>query len=106
MSNAPDRNIGLKLVQITESAALAAAPWMGRNKKNEADKAAVYAMRLMLNSIEMDGVVVIGEGEKDKAPMLFNGERIGKHDSGKDVPLYDLTVDPIDGTRPLALGLP
>ncbi|HZQ10403.1 MAG TPA: class II fructose-bisphosphatase [Anaerolineae bacterium] len=106
MSNAPDRNIGLELVRVTESAALAAAPWMGRNKKNEADKAAVDAMRLMLNSIEMDGVVVIGEGEKDKAPMLFNGERIGKHDSGKDVPLCDLAVDPIDGTRPLALGLP
>lgn len=106
MSNAPDRNIGLELVRVTESAALAAAPWMGRNKKNEADKAAVDAMRLMLNSIQMDGVIVIGEGEKDQAPMLYNGEQIGKHDSGIDVPACDLAVDPIDGTRPLALGLP
>lgn len=106
MSNAPDRNIGLELVRVTESAALAAARWMGRNKKNEADKAAVDAMRLMLNSIEMDGVIVIGEGEKDKAPMLFNGERLGRQDSGRDVPQCDLAVDPIDGTRLLALGLP
>ena len=106
MSNAPDRNIGLELVRVTESAALAAAPWMGRNKKNEADKAAVDAMRLMLNTVEMDGVIVIGEGEKDKAPMLFNGERIGNYNAGWDVPKCDLAVDPIDGTRPLALGLP
>ncbi len=106
MSNAPDRNIGLELVRVTESAALAAAPWMGRNKKNDADKAAVDAMRLMLNTIEMDGVIVIGEGEKDKAPMLFNGERLGNYDSGRAVPKCDLAVDPIDGTRPLALGLP
>lgn len=106
MSNAPDRNIGLELVRVTESAALAAAPWMGRNAKNDADKAAVDAMRLMLNSIEMDGVIVIGEGEKDKAPMLFNGERLGNYAHGRDVPLCDLAVDPIDGTRPLALGLP
>jgi fructose-1,6-bisphosphatase II len=105
MSNAPDRNIGLELVRVTESAALAAAPWMGRNKKIEADKAAVDAMRLMLNTIAMDGVIVIGEGEKDKAPMLFNGEQIGDTGSG-DVPKCDLAVDPIDGTRPLALGLP
>ncbi len=106
MSSAPDRNIGLELVRVTESAALAAAPWMGRNKKNEADKAAVDAMRLMLNTVEMDGVIVIGEGEKDKAPMLFNGERIGNYNAGWDVPKCDLAVDPIDGTRPLALGLP
>lgn len=106
MSNAPDRNIGLELVRVTESAALAAAPWMGRNKKIEADKAAVDAMRLMLNTVEMDGVIVIGEGEKDEAPMLFNGERLGNYDSGRDVPRCDLAVDPIDGTRPLALGLP
>lgn len=102
----PDRNIGLELVRVTESAALAAAPWMGRNKKNEADKAAVDAMRLMLNTIEMDGMIVIGEGEKDKAPMLFNGERVGDYGVGRPVPLCDLAVDPIDGTRPLALGLP
>ncbi|OQY97144.1 MAG: fructose-bisphosphatase class II [Chloroflexi bacterium UTCFX4] len=106
MSIAPDRNIGLELVRVTESAALAAAPWMGRNRKNDADKAAVDAMRLMLNTIEMDGVIVIGEGEKDKAPMLFNGERIGNYNSGRAVPKCDLAVDPIDGTRPLALGLP
>ncbi len=106
MSSIPDRNIGLELVRVTEAAALAAAPWMGRNKKNEADKAAVDAMRLMLNTIEIDGVIVIGEGEKDKAPMLFNGERIGNHNSGREVPRCDLAVDPIDGTRPLALGLP
>ncbi len=106
MSNAPDRNIGLELVRVTESAALAAAPWMGRNKKIEADGAAVDAMRLMLNTVEMDGVIVIGEGEKDKAPMLFNGERIGNYNVSWDVPKCDLAVDPIDGTRPLALGMP
>lgn len=106
MSSAPDRNIGLELVRVTESAALAAAPWMGRNKKMEADKAAVDAMRLMLNTVEMDGIIVIGEGEKDKAPMLFNGERLGNYNAGWDVPKCDLAVDPIDGTRPLALGLP
>lgn len=106
MSNAPDRNIGLELVRVTESAALAAAPWMGRNKKIEADKAAVDAMRLMLNTVEMDGVIVIGEGEKDEAPMLYNGERLGNYGAGRQVPRCDLAVDPIDGTRPLALGLP
>lgn len=106
MSTAPDRNIGLELVRVTESAALAAAPWMGRNRKNDADKAAVDAMRLMLNTIEMDGVIVIGEGEKDQAPMLFNGERIGNYKTGREVPKCDLAVDPIDGTRPLAMGLP
>lgn len=106
MSNEPDRNIGLELVRVTESAALAAAPWMGRNAKPEADRAAVDAMRLMLNSIEMDGTVVIGEGEKDEAPMLFNGEHIGRPSTDRDVPLVDLAVDPIDGTRPLARGLP
>src|SRR5262249_43594739 len=98
MPSLPDRNIGLDLVRVTESAALAAAPWMGRNRKNEADKAAVDAMRLMLNTIEMDGIIVIGEGEKDKAPMLYNGERIGNYHAGRDVPQYDLAVDPIDGT--------
>ncbi len=107
----PDRNIALELARVTESAALASARWMGRGDKNNADKAAVDAMRLMLDSIEMDGVVVIGEGEKDKAPMLYNGERIGavqKHGSvdHDHVPLVDLAVDPIDGTRLLAKGLP
>lgn len=106
MANEPDRNIGLELVRVTESAALAAAPWMGRSAKVEADRAAVDAMRLMLNSIEMHGSIVIGEGEKDEAPMLYNGEVIGKLTERKDVPLVDIAVDPIDGTRPLALGLP
>ncbi len=107
----PDRNIALELARVTESAALSAARWMGRGDKNSADKAAVDALRLMLDSIEMDGVVVIGEGEKDKAPMLYNGERIGavqKHDvpDHDHIPLVDLAVDPIDGTRLLAKGLP
>jgi fructose-1,6-bisphosphatase II len=109
----PDRNVALELVRVTESAALSAARWMGRGDKNNADKAAVDAMRLMLDSIEMDGVVVIGEGEKDKAPMLFNGERIGVTQSGHGadvdrtlIPQVDLAVDPIDGTRLLSKGLP
>src|SRR5512134_3361902 len=102
MSSAPDRNIGLELVRVTESAALAAAPWMGRNKKIEADKAAVDAMRLVLNIVEMDGIIVIGEGEKDEAPMLFNGERLG---TGAP-PEVDIAVDPIDGTRPTVSGGP
>ncbi len=109
----PDRNIALELVRVTESAALSAARWMGRGDRNSADKAAVDAMRLMLDSIEMDGVVVIGEGEKDKAPMLFNGERIGVTQSGHGaeidltvIPQVDLAVDPIDGTRLLSKGLP
>lgn len=112
MANTPDRNIGLELVRVTESAALAAAPWMGRGDKNSADKAAVDAMRLMLDSIAMDGVVVIGEGEKDEAPMLFNGERIGRwHESrvplnDPNIPEVDLAVDPIDGTRLLSRGSP
>lgn len=113
MSIYPDRNIGLELVRVTEFAALAAAPWMGRGDKNSADKAAVDAMRTMLANIEMDGVVVIGEGEKDQAPMLFNGERIGityaSHGDEVErgaIPQVDLAVDPIDGTRLLARGLP
>ena len=97
---APTRNLALELVRATEAAALAAGRWMGRNRKNEGDGAAVDAMRLVLNSIEMDGVVVIGEGEKDEAPMLFNGEKIG---SGTP-PEVDIAVDPIDGTRLLAQG--
>lgn len=113
MATPPDRNIALELVRVTESAALSSARWMGRGDKNNADKAAVDAMRLMLDSIEMDGVVVIGEGEKDKAPMLFNGERIGVKQSGRGaeidrtkIPQVDLAVDPIDGTRLLSKGLP
>lgn len=113
MPTPPDRNIALELVRVTESAALSSARWMGRGDKNSADKAAVDAMRLMLDSIEMDGVVVIGEGVKDKAPMLFNGERIGVTHSGRGaevdrtkIPEVDLAVDPIDGTRLLSKGLP
>jgi fructose-1,6-bisphosphatase II len=96
----PTRNLALELVRVTESAALSAGRFMGRGQKEEADKAAVDAMRLVLNSIDMDAVIVIGEGEKDEAPMLFNGEKVG---SGKP-PQVDIAVDPIDGTRPLANG--
>lgn len=97
----PDRNLAMELVRVTESAALAAARWVGRGDKLGADAAAVDAMRLSLASVQMDGVVVIGEGEKDKAPMLFNGERVG---DGK-APLVDVAVDPIDGTTLTAKGL-
>ncbi|WP_376790171.1 class II fructose-bisphosphatase [Thermoflexus sp.] len=102
MPQEPDRNLALELVRVTEAAALAAGRWMGRGDRNAADRAAVEAMRLMLRSIDMDGVVVIGEGEKDEAPMLYNGERIG---NGRP-PQVDVAVDPIDGTRLLALGRP
>lgn len=98
----PDRNLALELVRTTEAAGMAAARWMGRGDKNAADQAAVTAMRTMFNTIRMDGVVVIGEGEKDNAPMLYNGERLG---SG-EAPLVDIAVDPIDGTRLTSLGLP
>jgi len=96
----PSRNLALELVRVTEAAALASGRYMGRGLKEAADKAAVDAMRLVLNSIEMDAVVVIGEGEKDEAPMLFNGEKLG---TGEPPPV-DIAVDPIDGTRPLANG--
>ncbi len=102
INNPPTKNLALDLVRVTEAAALAAGRHMGRGDKIQADQAAVDAMRLMLNSIEMDGVIVIGEGEKDKAPMLFNGERLGTGEG----PILDIAVDPIDGTRPLAHGLP
>jgi fructose-1,6-bisphosphatase II len=95
----PDRNIAMELARVTEAAALAAGRWMGRGDKIAADGAAVDAMRLVLNSVSMDGVVVIGEGEKDEAPMLFNGEEIG---SGG--PACDIAVDPIDGTTLTSLG--
>ena len=98
----PTRNLALELVRVTESAALAAGRHMGRGDKIAADRAAVEAMRTILNTVEMEGVIVIGEGEKDEAPMLFNGERLG---NGKP-PQVDIAVDPIDGTRPLAHGLP
>jgi fructose-1,6-bisphosphatase II len=101
-TNQPTRNLALELVRVTEAAALASGRYMGRGDKIAADKAAVDAMRLVLNSIQMDGVIVIGEGEKDQAPMLYNGERLG---SG-DLPQVDIAVDPIDGTRLLANGQP
>lgn len=96
----PTRNLALELVRVTEAAALSAGRFMGRGNKEAADKAAVDAMRLVLNSIDMDAVIVIGEGVKDEAPMLFNGEIVG---TGKP-PQVDIAVDPIDGTRPLANG--
>jgi fructose-1,6-bisphosphatase II len=97
---APDRNLAMELVRVTEAAAMAAGRWMGRGDKNGADQAAVNAMRVVLQTVSMDGVVVIGEGEKDEAPMLYNGERIGDGSP----PLTDIAVDPIDGTTPTALG--
>src|SRR5436309_9670155 len=95
----PDRNLALELARVTEAAALAAGRWLGRGDKNGADGAAVDAMRIILNSVSMEGVMVIGEGEKDEAPMLFNGEEIG---SGG--PPCDIAVDPIDGTTLTSLG--
>ena len=95
----PDRNLAMELVRVTESAALAASRWVGRGDKNGADGAAVEAMRSVLSTVSMSGVVVIGEGEKDEAPMLFNGEEIGAGG-----PACDIAVDPIDGTRLLATG--
>jgi len=99
---APDRNLALELVRVTEAAALACARWVGFGDKIAADRAAVDAMRHMLATVEMDGVVVIGEGEKDEAPMLFNGERIGTH-QGVAV---DVAVDPLEGTELVARGQP
>jgi fructose-1,6-bisphosphatase II len=98
----PDRNLALELVRVTEAAALAAGRWVGRGDKVAADGAAVDAMRLMIDTVSMDGTVVIGEGEKDEAPMLFNGETVGNGDG----PGVDVAVDPIDGTRLTALGQP
>ncbi|MEW6180430.1 MAG: class II fructose-bisphosphatase [Chloroflexota bacterium] len=98
----PTRNLALELVRVTEAAALAAGRYVGRGDKVAADRAAVDAMRLVLNTIQMDGVIVIGEGEKDEAPMLYNGERLGTGEP----PQVDIAVDPIDGTRPTAYGLP
>lgn len=96
----PTRNLALELVRVTEAAALAAGRFMGRGDKEAADQAAVNAMRTVLQTVEMNGVIVIGEGEKDNAPMLYNGENVG-NGSGLD---FDVAVDPIDGTRPLAFG--
>jgi len=98
---APDRNLAMDLCRVTEAAALAAGRWMGRGDKEAADQAAVDAMRLVLNTVSMDGIVVIGEGEKDEAPMLYNGEEIGAGG-----PAMDIAVDPIDGTTLTSLGRP
>ena len=98
----PDRNLALELVRVTESAATFASRWIGRGDKNAADQAAVDAMRLMINTVSMRGVVVIGEGEKDEAPMLYNGEEVGDGDG----PEVDVAVDPLEGTRLTALGMP
>jgi fructose-1,6-bisphosphatase II len=97
-----DRNLALELVRVTEAAALAAARMVGRGDKEGADQAAVDAMRYVLDSVSMDGVVVIGEGEKDEAPMLYNGEQIGDGSP----PKVDIAVDPLEGTRLTALGMP
>jgi fructose-1,6-bisphosphatase II len=100
MKEAPSRNLALDLVRVTEAAAMAAARHMGRGDKEAGDQAAVDAMRLVLNTIDMEGIVIIGEGEKDEAPMLYNGEILG---TGSP-PRLDIAVDPIDGTRLLAQG--
>jgi fructose-1,6-bisphosphatase II len=100
--NPPDRNLALELVRVTEAAAMGAGRWIGRGDKNAADQAAVDAMRAMLDTVVMRGVVVIGEGEKDEAPMLYNGEEVGAGDG----PEVDVAVDPLEGTRLTALGQP
>ena len=98
----PDRNLAMELARVTEAAALAAARWMGRGDKEAADQAAVDAMRLMMDTMQMNGVVVIGEGEKDEAPMLYRGEQLGTGDP----PMVDIAVDPVDGTTLTAKGQP
>jgi len=100
-AHAPDRNLALELVRVTEAAAMAAGRWVGRGDKNGADGAAVNAMRTLIGTVGMDGVVVIGEGEKDNAPMLYNGEQVG---SGEG-PACDVAVDPVDGTTLVAKGM-
>ncbi len=100
--DSPDRNLALELVRVTEAAALQAARWVGRGDKIAADQAAVDGMHAVLGTIRMDGVVVIGEGEKDEAPMLHNGERVGDGSP----PSVDIAVDPLEGTRLCALGMP
>ena len=101
MSQLPSRNLALELVRVTETAAIAASAWVGHGDKNAADKAAVDAMRKMISTVHMDGTVVIGEGEKDEAPMLFNGEQVGEGIG----PKVDVAVDPIDGTTLTAKGM-
>ncbi|WBQ06917.1 class II fructose-bisphosphatase [Kribbella sp. CA-293567] len=99
--HAPDRNLALELVRVTEAAAMAAGRWVGRGDKNGADGAAVNAMRTLIGTVGMNGVVVIGEGEKDNAPMLYNGEQVGSGDG----PECDVAVDPVDGTTLVAKGM-
>jgi fructose-1,6-bisphosphatase II len=103
MTTRPDRNLALELVRVTEAAAMGAGRWIGRGDKMAADQAAVDAMRAMLDTVTMTGVVVIGEGEKDEAPMLYNGEEVGEAGGGPDV---DVAVDPLEGTRLCAYGQP
>jgi fructose-1,6-bisphosphatase II len=98
----PDRNLALELVRVTEAAAMAGGRWVGRGDKNRADGAAVEAMRALIATVEMQGTVVIGEGEKDNAPMLYNGEKVGNGQG----PEVDVAVDPIDGTTLTAKGMP
>lgn len=102
MSQQPERNLALELVRATEAAALAAARWSGRGQKEAGDQAAVDGLRLLLSTVRMDGIIVIGEGEKDQAPMLYNGERVGNRQG----PPVDVAVDPVEGTNLLAKGLP
>src|SRR5882672_11066141 len=99
---APDRNLAMELVRVTEAAAMAAGRWVGRGDKNGGDQAAVDAMRKLISSVSMRGVVVIGEGEKDEAPMLYNGEEVGDGNG----PECDVAVDPIDGTTLMSKGMP
>lgn len=98
----PEHNLAMDLARVTEAAAMSAARWQGRGDKHAVDQAAVDAMRTILSQVDMDGIVVIGEGEKDEAPMLFNGERVGNG----ELPLVDVAVDPVDGTRLTAEGMP
>jgi fructose-1,6-bisphosphatase II len=102
MAEPVERNLGLEMVRVTETAAMGAARWLGRGDKEAADQAAVDGMRLHLATLDIDGLVVIGEGEKDSAPMLFNGERVG---TGKGL-VVDVAVDPVDGTTLTASGIP
>src|SRR5579875_644440 len=101
-AEAPDRNLALELVRVTEAAAMAAGRWVGRGDKNGGDGSAVDAMRALIGTVSMRGVVVIGEGEKDQAPMLYNGEEVGDGTG----PLCDVAVDPIDGTTLMSKGMP
>src|SRR6266496_1139014 len=101
-SRTQERNLAMELVRVTEAAALSAGRWMGKGNKEMVDQAAVDAMRQALDGVDMSGVVVIGEGEKDEAPMLYIGEEVGNGNP----PEVDVAVDPVDGTRPLSQGVP